>query len=274
MCGSCRRNNCVVSQRVYEQLVAPKGSSIRSLAEYTFKPKKRLQTAYPTLNRVLGGGFTVPGVVLLGGEPGIGKSTLLIQIADMLSKDALYVVNEEKIEDIRERAERLRLRNMGDIQMVQSSSPQETKHKIIESDREFVIIDSLQGMDPDDENVKPGPLATTDIARDLCHFAKKMFTYEYRRGHPIAMILVCHVNKEADFAGFKKIQHDVDMIAWFRGDPFGSKRVFRSQKSRMGGTNNAATFSMQEDGLHEMVIAEDHEKINGNGGHDDGSIPR
>lgn len=261
-CGNCGVEDQIVPEKYFRQGKTPEETGIKKLSDFSAKPKPRLATGFPSLNKALGGGFAVPCVVQFGGEPGIGKSTLLLQIADMLSEKVLYVLNEEPGESLRERADRLRLRNFLDIDIAETSSPEETKKAIIDSECEIAMIDSLQGMSSDDGAIVTQNM-TADIALDLCRFAVKMGDYAYRRGSPIALILVCHVNKEAELAGLKKIQHMVDAVAWFRGDPHGKKRVFKVNKSRIGPTHKAAVFTMQEDGLHESLVAdelEDHAK--------------
>lgn len=264
-CGNCGVENQIVPEKYFRRGSDAEKTGIKKLSDFSAKPKPRLVTGFPSLNATLGGGFAVPCVVQFGGEPGIGKSTLLLQIADTLSDKVLYVLNEEPGESLRERADRLRLRNFLDIDVVETSSPEETKQEIIRSECEIAVIDSLQGMSSDDGTVVTQNM-TADIALDLCRFAVKMGEYAYRRGSHIALILVCHVNKEAELAGLKKIQHMVDVVAWFRGDPNGKKRVFKVNKSRIGPTHKAAVFTMQEDGLHESLVAEepeDHAKIDG-----------
>lgn len=239
------------------------------LGEIDTTDVERLKTGFEAMDKALGGenpGFGLPSVVQFGGQPGVGKSTLLLQISNALAKRTLYVTNEERIESIAARAKRMNLENINLIRCVATLSPEETKAKIVDSRADFVIVDSLQGMRLDQatgSSRKHTQLVVRDIALDLINFAQKKDVYEDREGHKVTFVMVCHVNKSGDLAGLKEIEHMVDVVAWFGGERSGKKRVFRLEKNRMGPTSDKATFSMEKDGLHEVddeEAAEDQSK--------------
>lgn len=228
---------------------------IDRLSEIDATDVPRMTTALPSLNRALGGGLALPSVVQLGGKPGAGKSTLLLQVADMLCGQypVLYVSSEQKKQAIAQMAKRLRLRNAAEIRVVCTTSPAKLKEKAIATGAKLVIADSLQGLRPDDPNVKFTQLVVRDTALDLISFALKKDPYEHRKGSPFTLILLGHITKQDDLAGLKEIQHMVDVIAQFSGSG-GKKRTLFLDKNRYGPTHEITVFTMEEDGLHEMLF--------------------
>lgn len=226
---------------------------ITRLGDVDTSETQRLITGIRSLDAAFGGGFGLPSVVQFGGQPGIGKSTLLLACANVFYERTLYVTSEERIEQIADRAKRLRLHNIKKIRAIETLSPAYVKEMIIRSGADFVIIDSLQGLraDASDGGRRHTQLVVRDIALDLINFAQKKEEYETRDGHPVTFVMVCHVNKQGDLAGLKEIEHMVDVVAWFGGERSGKIRKVRLEKNRLGPTDKAAIFTMEEDGLHE-----------------------
>jgi len=217
---------------------------------------ERMKTHIGSLDKALGGGWGLPSVVQFGGQPGIGKSSLLLQVANILADRTLYITSEERVESLAARAKRMNLLNINRIKAWATMSPAMVREKIVESDADFVIIDSLQGLRADEDGNgvrRHSQIVVRDIALDLIKFAQKAEEYEDRPGHPCTFVLVCHVNKQGDLAGLKEIEHMVDVVAWFGGERSGKRRKFRLEKNRLGPTSDMAAFSMEKDGLHEVI---------------------
>lgn len=254
MCWNCGVERKIVPESVYSRQPASENAGLKRLSDFKSRSTPRLLTPFASLNKALGGGFAIPSVVQFGGEPGIGKSTLLLQIANGLPDRIVYIANEEDEESIRERADRIGAKNIDRIFIKSAPRASIAKDAILQSGCDLAIIDSLQGFEPEEDGVALTQNITADIALDLCNFAiKKGETeYEHRRGHPVTLVLVSHITKNAELAGLKKISHMVDVVTWFRGDPNFKTRVFRLSKNRKGPSTLAAYFTMEEDGLHEM----------------------
>lgn len=234
------------------------------------KKRQRLPTGFSDLDISLGGGFARPSVIQFAGEPGIGKSSLLLQVVNQRPMKSLYVTSEETVDSLAERAQRMVLPNLKDIGVLMAVNPDEIKDRIVSSKAELVIIDSLQGLrvtadaedqlkDSKQKRRKHTQLVVRDIALDLIYFAQKKEEYEHRIGDPVAFIMVSHVNKMGDLAGLKEIEHMVDVVAWFGGERGGKNRHFRLDKNRFGPTDKRAKFTMESDGLHEVI--EDNQPV-------------
>jgi DNA repair protein RadA/Sms len=219
------------SQRPPGALVAL--SQVPTLAE------PRMPSGIAELDRVLGGGWVRGGVVLLGGEPGIGKSTLLLQVADLLQRageSVIYVAGEESLEQVRLRAERLGIES--DILMTRDTTL-EGIVALIELERpRFAIVDSIQTVQASEGS--PGSLAQVrEATLGLTRAAKEAGT---------ALVLVGHVTKDGTVAGPKVMEHIVDATLYL--ESVGHYRLLRSAKNRFGAVGELGVFDMQEDGLH------------------------
>ena len=206
----------------------------------------RTATGLAELDRVLGGGLVLGSVVLLAGEPGIGKSTLLMQISDILGshRRVLYISGEESEGQLKLRAERLGV--MGDNLSVLTETLIE---KILtEIDRvkpDVVIVDSIQTVYS--ENIASTPGATTQVRETALAFINKAKTDN------ISVILVGHVNKEGTIAGPKLLEHMVDAVLYFEGERQQTYRIIRAIKNRYGSTNEIGVFEMTDEGLCEVA---------------------
>ncbi len=239
---------------VVETVAAPAGppalsmrrSAPRSLASVDTATWGRLSTGGGEFDRVLGGGLVPGSLVLLGGDPGIGKSTLLAQVcmAMAASKDVLYVTGEESSEQVKLRAERLgaippNLLVMPEVELSVIMSAIETTMPAM------VVVDSIQTMQIDDLSSGAGSVSQVrECATRLMHVAK--------RTH-VPIFLVGHVTKEGTIAGPRVLEHIVDTVLYLEGDRFHSYRLLRSVKNRFGSTNEVGVFEMGEEGLREVA---------------------
>lgn len=244
----------------------------------------RFDTGIEQLNKAFGGdpkngyGLAYPSVIQLGGQPGIGKSTLLLQMMSTLASVTRYYTAEELPRFIAERAKRLRLPNVDGLRIREESDPEEIKRTLEEDpNARIAIVDSISALrHPVDEEEDGGRARSINhskqteaaIALDLVKFALKKDEYTSRRGNQITMIFLCHVVKSDDLAGMKIIEHMVDVVAEFRGERSSKPRVVRLLKNRMGPTYEPARFTMEDDGLHERSDEEeiDDEKYKPSGG--------
>lgn len=221
------------------------------------------------LNRVLGGGLVPGSIVLLGGEPGIGKSTLVLQTVLGLSQKVLYVSGEESPHQIKMRAERIRNRQ-GNLQaqptgelgwILSETSLEAIFDNIKKVQPEIVVIDSIQTIATNAVDSSPGSITQVrECASALLRFAKTS-------GVPV--ILIGHINKEGTLAGPKILEHIVDTVIQFEGDQHYMYRILRSIKNRFGSTSELGIYEMQSDGLRqvsnpsELLLTQDHEGLSG-----------
>jgi DNA repair protein RadA/Sms len=205
----------------------------------------RLTTRVPALDRVLGGGVVAGGMTLVGGEPGIGKSTLLLQVAETLSSlgPVLYVSGEESPRQIAMRARRLGTTNEN-IQVFSETAVERILAAVEAMKPVAVIIDSIQTVHTSINNSTPGSVAQVrDSAGTLMAAAKRL---------GVPMFLIGHITKEGTIAGPKTLEHIVDTVLYFEGERFQNYRVIRAFKNRFGPANEVAIFEMHDDGLEEV----------------------
>lgn len=232
------------------------------LNEIAAKDEPRIDTHDKELNRVLGGGVVPGSITLLGGEPGIGKSTLTLQtILDMPERRILYVSGEESAHQIKMRAERLNSTNAENIFILCENSLENIFGHIQEVLPELVVIDSIQTMCTETVDSSPGSVTQVrECAATLLRFAKTS-------GVPV--ILIGHINKEGTLAGPKILEHIVDTVIQFEGDQHYMYRILRSVKNRFGSTSELGIYEMCQDGLREvpnpseLLLTEDHEGLSG-----------
>jgi len=246
-CPSCESWNTFT-----EELIEEKKSSIKKNVDTTritklntsqIESEKRIITNIEEFDRVLGGGLMPGSIVLIGGDPGIGKSTLVMQAASKINDDVLYVTGEESANQISLRAKRLNVVNDKISLMTETdldlilSAIENTKPKV-------VIVDSIQTTYKSDFDNAPGTITQIrECTVELMQLAKKSHC---------AIIIVGHVTKEGMIAGPKVIEHIVDTVLQFEGERSYSYRVLRAQKNRFGSTNEIGIFEMHDDGLHEV----------------------
>jgi DNA repair protein RadA/Sms len=247
-CPHCNAWNTLVEgvaegaskQHRFKSLAAPQ--SVATLSEIEATDVDRRPTGIEELDRVLGGGIVAGGVVLIGGDPGIGKSTLLLQALDALSKTVptLYVTGEESGAQVALRSRRLGLdgsqvRVVAEINLEKISATLEAEQPTV------CVIDSIQTMYSEELTSAPGSVAQVrECAAQLVRIAKSRGT---------AIVLVGHVTKEGALAGPRVLEHIVDTVLYFEGDTHSSFRLVRAIKNRFGAVNEIGVFAMTEKGL-------------------------
>lgn len=204
---------------------------------------KRLTTGFSELDDVLGGGFVEGGVVLIAGQPGIGKSTLLLQVSALIAARAkvLYVSGEESAGQVRLRAERLGADKSDTLEFAASTSANDIAATVAGGGYDLVIVDSIQTLSLDEISSAPGTVSQiTNASNVIIRAAKSANT---------AVIMVGHVTKEGSIAGPKVLEHLVDVVLQFEGDRYGGFKIIRAIKNRYGSVSEAALFDMDDSGL-------------------------
>ena len=253
--GKCE--NCGEWNTLVEQIVEAKGASAVARSHSRgkiLKPQsmrsiaaedsvRRLPTGIADLDAVLGGGILPAGVMLLAGQPGIGKSTLLMQVAAHVSEQyaVLYVSGEESASQVKLRATRLGATSGDDLQFVASTSADDIAATIRSGQYKLVIIDSIQTLSLEEIASAPGTVSQITNSSNVIIRAAK--------ASGAAVILVGHVTKEGSIAGPKVLEHLVDVVLQFEGDRYGGFKVVRAVKNRYGSTSEAAIFEMNDKGL-------------------------
>ena len=253
--GKCE--NCGEWNTLVEQIVETKGTSAVARSHSRgkiLKPQsmrsiaaedsvKRLPTGIADLDAVLGGGILPAGVMLLAGQPGIGKSTLLMQVAAHVAErsSVLYVSGEESASQVKLRATRLGATSGDDLQFVASTSADDIAATIRSGQYKLVIIDSIQTLSLEEIASAPGTVSQITNSSNVIIRAAK--------ASGAAVILVGHVTKEGSIAGPKVLEHLVDVVLQFEGDRYGGFKVVRAVKNRYGSTSEAAIFEMNDKGL-------------------------
>lgn len=253
--GKCE--NCGEWNTLVEQIVETKGTSAVARSHSRgkiLKPQsmrsiaaedsvRRLPTGIADLDAVLGGGILPAGVMLLAGQPGIGKSTLLMQVAAHVSEQyaVLYVSGEESASQVKLRATRLGATSGDDLQFVASTSADDIAATIRSGRYKLVIIDSIQTLSLEEIASAPGTVSQITNSSNVIIRAAK--------ASDAAVILVGHVTKEGSIAGPKVLEHLVDVVLQFEGDRYGGFKVVRAVKNRYGSTSEAAIFEMNDKGL-------------------------
>lgn len=222
----------------------------------------RIDMGDEELNRVLGGGLVKGSIVLLGGEPGIGKSTLTLQtILRLPERRILYVSGEESAHQLKMRANRISHPDNDQCQILCETSLESIFAHIKEVQPEIVVVDSIQTISTEDVDSSPGSITQVrECASALLRFAKSS-------GTPV--ILIGHINKEGTLAGPKILEHIVDTVIQFEGDQHYMYRILRSMKNRFGSTSELGIYEMQQTGLRqvsnpsELLLTQDHEGLSG-----------
>lgn len=214
------------------------------VTEITFEKEERIDTNSPELNRVLGGGLVSGSIILIGGEPGIGKSTLMLQMAlNMSRQKILYVSGEESNQQLKMRADRLGITNP-DCYILNETFTGEIFRHIGEMNPDLVVIDSIQTLYTDQLDSSAGSISQIrETAGELQRFAKTT---------NIPVMLIGHITKDGNLAGPKLLEHMVDTVLQFEGDRHYGFRILRSVKNRFGSTSELGIFEMQSGGLREV----------------------
>jgi len=253
-CPACQAWNSFYEQKIVEtknKEIKDKTKSIpQKLNSYEAKETLRINTGFNELNRVLGGGLVKGSLVLLGGEPGIGKSTLILQICDKIKGDGkvLYVSGEESAEQIKLRADRLNINNE-DILFLGETDIDLVNEAIININPKLVIIDSIQTMYSDEITAAAGSVSQVrEITSQVMRVCKS-------KG--ITTIIIGHVTKDGNIAGPRVLEHMVDTVLYLEGERYFSYRILRGVKNRFGSTNEIGMFEMKEEGMCEITNPSD-----------------
>lgn len=250
-CSECHEWNTIELETGIQDYTATKSTGQELIFEdlkdeITIAP--RTETNIQELDRVLGSGLVKGSAILIGGDPGIGKSTLLLQLVCGLSssnKACLYITGEESLEQIRLRAIRLDL-NHYSVKILSATNINDISSTItnIKTRPDIIVIDSIQTMFTPDISSAPGTVSQVRAsAHELISIAKK---------HGITIIIVGHVTKEGQLAGPKLLEHMVDTVLYFEGERGNNFRILRAVKNRYGGVNEIGVFEMREEGLVEV----------------------
>ena len=242
-CGAWNTLEETIVQKSSSGTVRPAGTlSLNSINSMSFRDEPRYPTGMKELDRVLGGGLVKGSLVLLGGDPGIGKSTLLLQICNSLAQDktVLYISGEESERQIKLRADRLGV-NADGLYISACTDCDTIIAGVKENRPDVVIIDSIQTMKIEEIQSVPGSLVQVrECTSAFMQMAKSL---------DISVFLVGHVNKDGGIAGPKVLEHIVDTVLYFEGDKQLSYRILRSAKNRFGSTHEIGVFEMQDKGL-------------------------
>ena len=250
-CSACKEWNTIVEEVVQKEEVklwSKKGadSKVKALkvADISLTNESRIKTGNTELDRVLGGGIVPGAVVLLGGEPGIGKSTLMLQLALGLKNfKTLYVSGEESAKQIKMRAERLG-EGSSDCLILTETSTQNIFTHIDAVKPNLLVVDSIQTLHSQAIDASPGSVSQIrETASELLRFAKETAT---------PVILIGHITKDGGIAGPKILEHMVDVVLQFEGDRNHIYRILRAQKNRFGSTSELGIYEMVSQGLREV----------------------
>ena len=261
--GSTAARNAAHSVRAAQGVAHAKSQHLKDISS---KGLPRIDTGDAELNRVLGGGIVPGSIILLGGEPGIGKSTLTLQTVLHIGQHVLYVSGEESPQQIKMRADRI-LEHSGNatdgnnVDILSETSLEAIFAEIKDVKPDLVIVDSIQTIETEDVDSSAGSVSQVrECASALLRFAKTS-------GVPV--ILIGHINKEGSLAGPKILEHIVDTVIQFEGDQHYLYRILRSIKNRFGSTSELGIYEMQQYGLRqvsnpsELLLTEEHEGLSG-----------
>lgn len=253
-CPGCREWNTFVEEVVDKKsagtLAKQKNSAIEAkvlpLSEIELTSEKRVSTGMKELDRVLGGGIVKGSMVLVGGDPGIGKSTLLLQVCKNLSDErikVLYISGEESLQQIKIRAERIG--TFGDSLKLLCETNLDTIQAVIDREKpQIVVIDSIQTMFNEAVSSAPGSVSQVRESTGVL--------MQIAKGKGISIFIVGHVTKEGVVAGPRVLEHMVDTVLYFEGDRHAAYRILRGVKNRFGSTNEIGVFEMRQSGLNEV----------------------
>ena len=246
-CPDCNAwNSFAEEEKITTKMPLPREAAApEKIGEITIKQEMRVSSGFPEVDRVLGGGFIAGELILLSGEPGIGKSTLVLQIAKNLGEEykVLYCSGEESKEQIKYRGNRLGITNQEIL--ISAENNFENITKIVEKENpEFLIIDSIQTMYTSDVDSAPGTISQArEISGKLLKLAKNS---------GMTVMIVGHITKDGGIAGPKLLEHMVDVVLYFEGEKYYQYRSLRSYKNRFGSSSEIGIFEMVNEGLKEV----------------------
>ncbi len=250
-CPACNSWNTFFEEKISTKVESGKREkkiqeAPKPLNTYVGQDAQRTSTGYAELDRVLGGGLVKGSLVLVGGEPGIGKSTLILQLCDKVKGEGkvLYVSGEESAEQIKLRADRLNIKN-DDILFLGETDIDIIDQNIEELNPKLVIIDSMQTMYSEEISSAPGSVSQV---REITSRIMKIC-----KSRKITTIIIGHVTKDGNIAGPRVLEHMVDTVLYIEGERYFSYRMIRGVKNRFGSTNEVGMFEMQEKGMVEIT---------------------
>ena len=265
-CPACNEWNTFYEEKE-QKIVSVDGkrkeaSKPKALNSVEGKEAFRMTTGYEELDRVLGGGLVKGSLVLVGGEPGIGKSTLILQLCNKISSDGkvLYVSGEESAEQVKIRADRLNITSEN-IMFLGETDIDCIDNEITNMNPKLVVIDSIQTMYSSDITSAPG---TVSQVREITSRVMRVC-----KANQITTIIIGHVTKDGNIAGPRVLEHMVDTVLYIEGERYFSYRIVRTVKNRFGSTNEVGMFEMQNEGMCEVtnpssiLISEGDEKYSG-----------
>lgn len=268
-CNSCNEWNTIIEEVIQKEekrswkqdkSLVKRANKPLKIAEIQLDKEDRISTLNNEFDRVLGGGLVKGSMLLLGGEPGIGKSTLLLQIALSIPKKVLYVSGEESQTQIKMRADRL-TRIDSDCHVLTETNTQNIFKIVADLEPEIVVIDSIQTLYTETLDASPGSISQIrETTAELTKFAKETAT---------PVLLIGHINKEGHIAGPKILEHMVDVVLQFEGDRNHAYRILRANKNRFGSTAELGIYEMQNIGLREVsnpseiLISQKDESLSG-----------
>ena len=249
-CPGCQQWNAFVEESVTEMSSGKKqqrsGKQPVSLADIQTEKEERTATGIGELDRVLGGGIVDGSLVLVGGDPGIGKSTLLLQVCRLLSlagEKVLYISGEESLRQIKLRAQRLGSFN-DNLLLLCETNLTDIREAAQKQKPRIMVIDSIQTMYNEEVSSAPGSVSQVRESTGML--------LQIAKGMGISVFIVGHVTKDGSVAGPRVLEHMVDTVLYFEGDRHASYRILRSVKNRFGSTNEIGVFEMRGDGLAEV----------------------
>ncbi len=255
-CPGCNSWNSFVEEKINKKSGSSRTSSrvstfsnnneVKQLKEIVVTEEVRIDTGYEELNRVFGGGIVEGSLNLIGGEPGIGKSTLIMQVCSNLSKNGkvLYISGEESETQVKLRADRLGC-DEDNILFLNETNIASIEEKIEEIEPKFCIVDSIQTMCDEEISATPGSISQVkEVTARLMYLAKRK---------AITTIVIGHVTKDGVIAGPRILEHMVDTVIYIEGERFLSHRIVRGVKNRFGSTNEIGIFDMRDEGMVEIT---------------------
>jgi len=252
-CKSCGEWNTIVeevvsksnrSQANWENEKSNRVNKAQAISDISLQPRPRIDTSDNELNRVLGGGIVAGSLILLGGEPGIGKSTLLLQVVlKIQNENILYVTGEESDQQIRMRADRLNLSD-SNCQILSETNTQHIFQQVHEIKPTVIVIDSIQTLHTNSIDSSAGSIS------QIRECTAELLSYAKASGTPV--MLIGHINKDGNIAGPKILEHMVDVVLQFEGERNHVYRILRAHKNRYGSTAELGIYEMQSHGLREV----------------------
>ena len=254
-CPACNSWNTFYEQKIEKYTESNKmekklQNMPKPLNSYIGQETNRLSTGFSELDRVLGGGLVKGSLILLGGEPGIGKSTLILQLCEKVQGEGkvLYVSGEESAEQIKLRADRLGVKN-DDLLFLGETDIDIVKEAITEIKPKLVIIDSIQTMYSDEISAAAGSVSQVrEITSQIMRTCK---------AEQITTVIIGHVTKEGNIAGPRVLEHMVDTVLYLEGERYNTYRILRAVKNRFGSTNEIGMFEMKQEGMCEVTNPSD-----------------